>query len=83
MARRKAKSVTNADGNVEVKSSASVPTKRKPGRPKGSKNKNPPKKGGSGKRGRKAIFTDAQKKLLDRMIRTSLKAELRALVRAN
>lgn len=34
-----------------------------------------------GKRGRKAIFTDEQKRLLDRMIRGALKEQLRGVVR--
>jgi hypothetical protein len=37
---------------------------------------------GKSKRGRKAIFTPAQKRVLDRMIAASLKAELRTLVKA-
>lgn len=53
-------------------------SKRGPGRPKGSKNGAPK----LGKRGRKAIFTDAQKRVLKRMIGASLKSELRALVKA-
>lgn len=53
--------------------------KRGPGPPKGSMNG----KGiGKSKRGRKAIFTPAQKRVLDRMIGASLKSELRALARA-
>lgn len=56
-----------------------MPRKRSPGRPKGSKN-------GTGKskvkRGRKAIFTPAQRRVLNRMIGASLKAELRVLVKA-
>lgn len=34
------------------------------------------------KRGRKAIFTPAQKNLLERMIRSSLKGELKTLVKS-
>lgn len=51
----------------------------KRGRPKGNKNGS---SNSRGKRGRKAIFTEAQKKILERMIRTSLKTELKTLVRA-
>ena len=35
-----------------------------------------------GKRGRKAIFTDEQKRLLGRMIRGALKEQLRSLARS-
>ncbi len=35
-----------------------------------------------GKRGRKAIFTDEQKRLLGRMIREALKEQLRGVARA-
>lgn len=52
--------------------------KRAPGRPKGSKYH---ARNGA-KRGRKAIFTPAQKRVLDRMIAASLKTELRTLVKA-
>ena len=52
--------------------------KRGPGRPKGSKNgaRKPQK------RGRKHIFTPAQKRVLGRMIAGALKRQLRALARA-
>lgn len=36
---------------------------------------------GTGKRGRKPIFSDEQKRLLGRMIRGALKEQLRGLVR--
>lgn len=35
----------------------------------------------SGQRGRKPIFTDEQKRLLGRMIKTALKVQLRGVVR--
>jgi len=54
--------------------------KRGVGRPKGSTNAKTAKV--KGKRGRKAIFTPAQKSSLDKMIRASLKSELRAIARA-
>jgi len=34
------------------------------------------------KRGRKPIFTDEQKRVLDRLIRTALKDQLRSLVKS-
>jgi len=54
--------------------------KRGVGRPKGSTTVKVAK--AKGKRGRKAIFTPAQKTSLDKMIRASLKNELRAIARA-
>lgn len=54
--------------------------KRGVGRPKGSITVKVAK--AKGKRGRKAIFTPAQKVSLDKMIRASLKNELRAMSRA-
>jgi len=47
------------------------------GRPKGSKNS-----AGGGKRGRKPIFTDEQKRVLDRLIRNALKDQLRGLAKS-
>ncbi|MCW8133010.1 MAG: hypothetical protein KIS92_21865 [Planctomycetota bacterium] len=38
--------------------------------------------GGDGKRGRKPIFTDEQKRVLDRLIRGALKDQLRSLVKS-
>ncbi len=49
------------------------------GRPKGSKNKVKAKTKGD-KRGRKPIFSDEQKRLLERMIRVAMKAQLKGLV---
>lgn len=37
---------------------------------------------GDGKRGRKPIFTDEQKRVLDRLIRGALKDQLRSLVKS-
>ena len=48
--------------------------RRKPGRPKSRKTK-------GAKRGRKPIFTPAQKRIVERMIREALRAELRNIVR--
>ncbi|MBI3832186.1 MAG: hypothetical protein HY291_21875 [Planctomycetes bacterium] len=44
--------------------------------------KNAGKRPSSVKRGRKAIFTPAQKNVLERMIRSSLKGELKTLVKS-
>lgn len=81
MAGKKKKPDSVGTENADAAAVVSVPAKKRRGRPKGSKNKTPSKKTG-GKRGRKAIFSDEQKKVLDRMIRISLKSELRALVKA-
>lgn len=40
------------------------------------------RKASSSKRGRKPIFTDEQKRVLDRMIREALREQLRGVVRA-
>lgn len=81
MAGKKKTSASVGTEKVETTAAVTVPTKKRRGRPKGSKNKKVSKKAG-GKRGRKAIFSGEQKKVLDRMIKISLKSELRALVRA-
>ncbi|MBI3830226.1 MAG: hypothetical protein HY291_11955 [Planctomycetes bacterium] len=52
--------------------------KRGPGRPKGSNHSS----SRNSKRGRKPIFSEAQKRVLNRMICASLKSELKTLVKA-
>ena len=54
-----------------------MPRKRKPGRPSTKKAKK------NLRRGRKPIFTDAQKRVLAKMVSKALRASLKKLVKAS